>query len=420
MHTVYFGKEKLRTLFYVAAAAMLLTLVAALSSASAEAATNPIKVKYDDKQLQFSPNPIIDNGTTLVPFRPLFEAMGMSVDWNNERKVVTGKKEGLTIVLTVGSKQATVNGQPLQLSLAPQVRGGSTLVPLRFVGESTGALVAWNPYAPEILIYTDAYLATQGLTKEQANKVIADQIAEFKAIHDAQAAENPPIPVPAAPKGSGVYKPATSDSVDLNNLQGMYYGFRPDNDGSECGGMCWDLYTFLSGKRVVVGTPANGGPETIDCAKDKCSSYTISGGKLTIAGGASYTIERKNGKLFINDVEMERVKPVSNDLKLSGSYINRGFFGLVGISAGSTSWSTTLKLQANGTFSSDSIMIGSVQGGAPTTGAAGASTKGSYRITGNTIVFAYRDGRIERELFFVQSNGSFDDIQIGDSNFLIQ
>ncbi|MFS0723065.1 copper amine oxidase N-terminal domain-containing protein [Paenibacillus sp. 1P07SE] len=413
-------KGELRWFQLAAGIVLLLMLGVIWSSADAHAATSkPIQVMYDDKKLDFSPAPVLDNGTTLVPFRPLFEAMGMTVEWNSSQQTVTGKKEGLSIVLKINSKQATVNGQALPLSLAPQIRSGSTLVPLRFVGESTGALVAWNPYAPEILIYTDPYLQSMGLTKEQANKTINDRIAEIKAQIEAAEAANPPVNVPAAPAGSGVYKPAASDAIDLNNLQGMYYGFRSDFDGSECGGMCWDMYTFLSGGKVVVGTPVNGGPETINCTKDTCSSYTISGGKLTIAGGSVHTIERRDGKLFIDDVEMARVKPVSSNLRLSDSYIYRGFSGLVGISGGATSWSTTITFQANGNFESDKVMIGSVQGGAPTHGSAGSSTSGSYRITGNTIVLAYRDGRVETELFFVHEDDSLEDIHIGENYFYI-
>ncbi|NMO97609.1 copper amine oxidase N-terminal domain-containing protein [Paenibacillus lemnae] len=397
---------------------LLLMLGAILASHNAGAASaKPIEVKYDEKKLSFTPDPILDKGTTLVPFRPLFEGMGMSVKWDKTKQTVTGTKDGLNIVLRINSKQATVNGKTIQLSLAPEIRNGSTLVPLRFVGESTGAYVAWNPYAPEILIYSDHFFKSNGVTKEQVRKAFEDHLAKIKAQVEAEKAANTTVKVPAAPKGSGVYKPASSNSVDLNNLQGMYYGFRPDYDGSECGGMCWDIYTFLPGKKIVTGQPANGGPETINCTKDTCRSYTISGNKLSIQGGSTHTIKKVNGRLVIDDIELEAVKPVKNDQKLSGTYTYRGFSGLIGISGGATSWSTTITFKADGTFESDHMMIGSVNGGAPTTGASGSSTSGSYRITGNTIVLAYRDKTVENELFFIQDGASASEIQIGENYF---
>ncbi|MNC79257.1 hypothetical protein D3C75_1316840 [compost metagenome] len=60
------------------------------------------------------------------------------------------------------------------------------------------------------------------------------------------------------------------------------------------------------------------------------------------------------------------------------------------------------------------MMIGNVQGSAPTTGAAGGSDSGSYRISGNTIVFAFQNGKIASSLFFEHEDGS---IQVGDENY---
>lgn len=48
---------------------------------------------------------------------------------------------GLTIVMQVGNKAATVNDEPRQLLLAPFIQNGRTLVPFRFIGEEIGAKV---------------------------------------------------------------------------------------------------------------------------------------------------------------------------------------------------------------------------------------------------------------------------------------
>ncbi|QUL57743.1 hypothetical protein KDC22_15395 [Paenibacillus tritici] len=116
----------------------------------------------------------------------------------------------------------------------------------------------------------------------------------------------------------------------------------------------------------------------------------------------------------MSNVELERVKAVQSGLTLSGTFVHRGFQGLAGISAGSTSWKRTLTLNANGTFKSDNMMLGTVQGGAPTTGGAGGSDIGSYKISGNTIVFALGNGKVSSSLFFRHDDGS---IQVGDENY---
>ncbi|RXZ83177.1 copper amine oxidase N-terminal domain-containing protein [Paenibacillaceae bacterium] len=400
--------------------------VALTAFSSGASAASTIEVNLDEKKINFDKDPVSAHGTTLVQFRPLFEAMGIKVTWNSKQQTITGTKDNFSLVMTINSKQATVNGKVIQLAQPPQIMNGNTMVPIRFISEATGALVAWEPYKPQILIYTESFLQELGVTKAQAQEAINKELARIKAEYEADQAANPPVkpvPVPNAPKGSGEYKPAVSDAVDLNKLQGMYYGFREDHGGYECGGICWDMYTFLPGNKVLVGQPANGGPETIDCKKDACTSYTIKNSKLTLGNGKSYSIGKKNGGLVIDDVELTRVKPSTANLKLSKKYIYRGYQGLIGISSGATSWSKTIAFHANGTFESDSLMIGSVEGGSSRTqGGTGKSTSGSYRVSGNTLVLAFGDGTIENHLFFIHEDtkrGELGDIHIGKNNYYV-
>lgn len=403
--------------------AFLVAVIAAfliVFSGNVKAADRPIEVTLDDVPMEFAIDPYLTEGTTLVQFRPLFEAMNLKVEWNNDEQIVTGTREGLTLSMQINNTEASVNGRAIKLEQPPRLMDNHTMVPVRFVSESTGSLVEWNPYKPQILIYTESYLEELGLTKEQAQEALDKELERIKAEYEAaQEQQKPiqPVPVPNPPAGSGEYTPATGN-VDLTNLQGMYYGFRADNGGYECGGICWDLYTFLPGSKIVVGAPDSGGPETIDCTRDQCDTYTISSGKLTLGIGDVHSIGVSEGQLIIDDVTLTPVEPIQSDLKLSNSYIYRGYTGLSGISSGSVSWSQTIEFREDGTFKSDSLMLGSVQGGAPTQGAAGSDTSGSYRISGNTIVLAYGDGSTETLLFFIHEN-DLEDIQIGENNFYV-
>jgi len=405
---------------------VLFTLAVGLTVSSSKAsAANPIEVVLDEQTLTFDENPSTLNGTTLVQFRPLFEAMGLTIKWDSKERTVTGTKNGISLSLKIGSKQASVNGTTVELPQAAQILNGQTMVPVRFISESTGALVAWNPYKPQIIVYTEQFLQDHGITKEQAKDIIDKELARIKAEYEAYLEANPPlkaIPVPAAPKGSGEYKSAASGPVDLSKLQGMYYGFSDDHGGYECGGICWNLYTFLPGNKVLVGAPPNGGPETIDCKKDTCHTYTIMDGKLTLNTGDTYSIAVKNGQLVIEDVPLEPVKPVTEKLTLTDKYIYRGYYGLVGISGGSTSWSRIIEFNADTTFKSNSMMLGSVQGGGTTHGSSAKNTNGSYRVTGNTLVLAHHDGTIENLLFFLHDEpkrGPLGSIQLGENNFYV-
>ncbi len=80
----------------IAACWLSLALALSLSEGKVEAspaADKTIEVNLDDKTLSFPIAPLLENGTTLVPFRPLFEAMGLEVGWNPEQQTVTGQKK---------------------------------------------------------------------------------------------------------------------------------------------------------------------------------------------------------------------------------------------------------------------------------------------------------------------------------------
>ncbi len=90
------------------------------------------------------------DGRTLIPVRPIAEALGAKVTWIGENRQVLVSRGSDTIVLTLGSPMAVVNGERVELpgSVAPCVArvGGveRTLVPLRFVSEQLQAQVDWE------------------------------------------------------------------------------------------------------------------------------------------------------------------------------------------------------------------------------------------------------------------------------------
>jgi len=88
--------------------------------------------------------PVIESGRTLVPFRFIGEALGATISWNAETRTVGYILGSKNIILTIGSKTAYVNGVPTTLDVAPKILSGRTLVPVRFISESVGAVVDWN------------------------------------------------------------------------------------------------------------------------------------------------------------------------------------------------------------------------------------------------------------------------------------
>jgi hypothetical protein len=132
------------------AAAMLSALsVASIATPLATIAQN-VTVIVDGQTMSFDQPPIVQAGRVFVPMRAIFERLGASVVYSNGQINATGR--GKTISLTIGSTQATVNGQPTTLDVAPFVVSQRTLVPLRFVSESLGAIVNWNDSTSTVTI----------------------------------------------------------------------------------------------------------------------------------------------------------------------------------------------------------------------------------------------------------------------------
>lgn len=88
--------------------------------------------------------PIIKNGRTLVPIRAIAEAMGGTVEWNAEKRSVIITMGEHTVRLIIYSPFAEVNGKYKAIDVAPEIIGGRTMVPVRFVAENLNVNVSWD------------------------------------------------------------------------------------------------------------------------------------------------------------------------------------------------------------------------------------------------------------------------------------
>lgn len=123
----------------------------AMSPAAQAEVSSPIRVYVEGELLAFGQDPLLIDGTTLVPFRPILQKLGFQVDYDGNTRTVTGKKAGLTIEFVPGVKAVRVNGAERPLEQAPRiVDPGVTMVPLRMIGETAGYWVNWNGYERRI------------------------------------------------------------------------------------------------------------------------------------------------------------------------------------------------------------------------------------------------------------------------------
>ena len=98
--------------------------------------------------------PVIINGSTFIPITAIIEALGGTVTWNAADQQVTINLNNTSIVLTIGSKTATVNGVATTLDNAPYISAtGRTMLPVRFIMENLGGhTVNWDATTRTITI----------------------------------------------------------------------------------------------------------------------------------------------------------------------------------------------------------------------------------------------------------------------------
>lgn len=113
-----------------------------------------ISVTINGAPVVFDTPPQIVNSRTLVPVRKIFEALGGQVDWDDKTKTATSVLNGVKIVLTIDNKIAKKNDEQITLDVPPQIIGSRTLVPVRFIGEASGAKVDWDNNTKTVLITT--------------------------------------------------------------------------------------------------------------------------------------------------------------------------------------------------------------------------------------------------------------------------
>lgn len=111
-----------------------------------------LRVVLNGNVLALSPNPLILNGRTLVPLRGIFEAMGAEVNYDPQKRTITGTRGASSLFLTLGSKNAVINGQNLMLDVPPQIIGDRAFVPARLIAESLGASVEWDGVGNQVII----------------------------------------------------------------------------------------------------------------------------------------------------------------------------------------------------------------------------------------------------------------------------
>ncbi|WP_334073576.1 MULTISPECIES: copper amine oxidase N-terminal domain-containing protein [Paenibacillus] len=133
----------------------LLAVVAACSMGHTSGAAGEISLNVNGEKLaEFKP--VIVDGSTFVPIRAVSLLPVFKLDWDKKTKTVsvtnTSSKEVLK--LTLNKNLAYKGNHKLKIDAPPRNIHGSIYVPLRFIGESLDAHVAWDTETRTAMIYS--------------------------------------------------------------------------------------------------------------------------------------------------------------------------------------------------------------------------------------------------------------------------
>ena len=87
--------------------------------------------------------PYIKDGRTMVPLRFLAEEMGATVGYDESTRSITVSLDNTVLQLQVGQAEYSVNGEAFLMDCAAEISEDRTFVPVRFVSEALGKSVEW-------------------------------------------------------------------------------------------------------------------------------------------------------------------------------------------------------------------------------------------------------------------------------------
>lgn len=113
-----------------------------------------IKVLVNDKYLDISLAPYIKNGQVMLPLRNITETLGGNILWNETDRSVNIKQEGNDVKLFINQKTAHINGNVIELKEAPEIMSGTgrTMVSFNTIAAVFGNIINWEDSSNTVIL----------------------------------------------------------------------------------------------------------------------------------------------------------------------------------------------------------------------------------------------------------------------------
>lgn len=157
-------KERVKNIaFLIAFLLTIYMLTPSVLAANVNIEVNNKIVIFPDTQ------PFINkDNRTMVPIRFVAEQLGMEVKWDNASpNLVLITSTDKTIILSIGNKIASINGESISMDTIPVLVQNRTMVPLRFISESMQIQVDWEEKTRTVRLATQAVGTVNNTDQEE-------------------------------------------------------------------------------------------------------------------------------------------------------------------------------------------------------------------------------------------------------------
>lgn len=259
-----------------------LALAAATISCSlaASAAPETVITTLDGRVLQFDQPAMMQDGRVMVPLRGIFESLGADVLFNSATQTIKATKGSKLVELSLGSRQAVVDGRMITLDVPAGTVGGRTLVPLRFVSEALGADVRWMPSTHTVALTTSLVPISNSNTQSPAPVVSSSPLRISSVNHNGRRGLQPGDRVVVTVVGDAGAQ-ATFDLVGVANSLPMQETSSGRYEGE------WTVRSGLASNQVPVLAHLSKGGQSV--AQESRRALALGSGNASTASASEMT-----------------------------------------------------------------------------------------------------------------------------------
>ena len=91
-----------------------------------------------DSKIKMDVAPYIRDGRTMLPLRSLAEALGFEVEWNRSTRTVVLKDNNTRVEIPVGTNKIIVNGNVYTSDVKPEIKNNRTMLPIANLARALG------------------------------------------------------------------------------------------------------------------------------------------------------------------------------------------------------------------------------------------------------------------------------------------